>query len=306
MVLLEVTNVSKGFGPSDARTEVLHDINLEISSGEFVAIIGYSGAGKTTLMSLLAGLTKPDSGSIKLQGRDMDGPGPDRGVVFQNYSLLPWLTVFENVALAVDQVFPEWTPEQRRVHTEKYIAMVNLTPALHKIPRELSGGMRQRVSVARALAMQPEILLLDEPLSALDALTRANLQDEINRICQEEKKTVILITNDPDEAILLADRVVPLTAAPRATLGPSIPVTVARPRARTAINHDADFKDTRLKVIDYLLKSAERQKVAVSKKLVLPDLLPEDLNEPRRPFGQKRRPRRRSEEKRETVEVISV
>lgn len=306
MVLLEVTNVSKGFGPADARTEVLHDINLEISSGEFVAIIGYSGAGKTTLMSLLAGLTKPDSGSIKLQGRDMEGPGPDRGVVFQNYSLLPWLTVFENVALAVDQVFPEWTPEQRRAHTEKYIAMVNLTPALHKIPRELSGGMRQRVSVARALAMQPEILLLDEPLSALDALTRANLQDEINRICQEEKKTVILITNDPDEAILLADRVVPLTAAPRATLGPSIPVTVARPRARTAINHDADFKDTRLKVIDYLLKSAERQKVAVSRKLVLPDLLPEDLSEPRRPFGQKRRPRRRSEEKRETVEVVSV
>jgi nitrate/nitrite transport system ATP-binding protein len=306
MVLLEVTNVSKGFGPSDARTEVLHDINLEISSGEFVAIIGYSGAGKTTLMSLLAGLTKPDSGSIKLQGRDMEGPGPDRGVVFQNYSLLPWLTVFENVALAVDQVFPEWTPEQRRIHTEKYIAMVNLTPALHKIPRELSGGMRQRVSVARALAMQPEILLLDEPLSALDALTRANLQDEINRICQEEKKTVVLITNDPDEAILLADRVVPLTAAPRATLGPSIPVTVARPRARTAINHDADFKDTRLKVIDYLLKSAERQKVAVTKKLLLPDLLPEDLNEPRRPFGQKRRPRRRSEEKRETVEVVSV
>jgi nitrate/nitrite transport system ATP-binding protein len=306
MVLLEVRNVSKGFGPPDARMEVLSDINLEVVSGEFVAIIGYSGAGKTTLMSLLAGLTKPDNGSIKLQGRDMDGPGPDRGVVFQNYSLLPWLTVFENVVLAVDQVFPEWTPEQRRIHTEKYIAMVNLTPALHKIPRELSGGMRQRVSVARALAMQPEILLLDEPLSALDALTRANLQDEINRICQEEKKTVVLITNDPDEAILLADRVVPLTAGPRATLGPSIPVTVPRPRARTAINHDPAFKKTRNTVIEYLLKSAERQKVAVSKKLVLPDLLPEDLSQPRRPFGQKRRPRRRSEEKREKVEVIAV
>ena len=145
MVLLEVTNVSKGFGSADARTEVLHDINLEISSGEFVAIISYSGAGKTTLMSLLAGLIKPDSGSIKLQGRDMEGAGPDRGVVFQNYSLLPWLTVFKNVALAVDQVFPEWTPEQRRIHTEKYNAIVNLAPALHKIPQELSGGMRQRV-----------------------------------------------------------------------------------------------------------------------------------------------------------------
>jgi nitrate/nitrite transport system ATP-binding protein len=306
MALLEVKNVSKGFGPSSQRTEVLEDITLEIEAGEFVAIIGYSGAGKTTLMSLLAGLTKPDSGTIKLHGKDMTGPGPDRGVVFQNYSLLPWLTVFENIALAVDQVFPQWSAEERRVHIEKYIAMVNLTPAREKLPRELSGGMRQRVSVARALATQPEILLLDEPLSALDALTRANLQDEINRICQEERKTVILITNDPDEAILLADRVIPLTAGPRATLGPSMPVTIPRPRARTAINHNYDFKQARLEVIDYLLKATDKRKVAMTKKISLPDLLPEDLNQPRTLFGTRRRPRRRSEEKRETVEVIGV
>jgi nitrate/nitrite transport system ATP-binding protein len=306
MSLLEVKNVSKGFGPASQRTEVLDDITLSIEQGEFVAIIGYSGAGKTTLMSLLAGLIKPDSGTVKLHGKDMDGPGPDRGIVFQNYSLLPWLTVLENVLLAVDQVFPQWTPEERRVQAEKYIAMVNLTPAMSKVPSELSGGMRQRVSVARALATQPEILLLDEPLSALDALTRANLQDEINRICQEEKKTVILITNDPDEAILLADRVIPLTAGPRATLGPSMPVTVPRPRARTAINHNFDFKQTRNEVIDYLLKATDKRKTAMTKKLVLPDLLPEDLNEPRRPFGQKRHPRRRSEEKREIVEVVGV
>ena len=159
--------------------------------------------------------------------------------------------------------------------------MVNLTPARDKIPRELSGGMRQRVSVARALALKPDILLLDEPLSALDALTRANLQDEINRICQEEKKTVILITNDPDEAILLADRVIPLTAGPRATLGPSIPVTIPRPRSRILINGSYDFKQTRNEVIDYLLMATDKRKVAMSKKLVLPDLLPEDLNEPR-------------------------
>lgn len=305
MPLLEVQHVSKGFGPAGQRTEVLEDITLEIEAGEFVAIIGYSGAGKTTLMSLLAGLIKPDKGTIKLHGKEMNGPGPDRGIVFQNYSLLPWLTVFENIALAVDQVFPQWTPEQRRAHIEKNIAMVNLTPASAKLPRELSGGMRQRVSVARALATQPEILLLDEPLSALDALTRANLQDEINRICQEDKKTVILITNDPDEAILLADRVIPLTAGPRATLGPSIPVTIPRPRARTAINHNYDFKQTRNEVIDYLLKATDQRKTAMSKKLTLPDLLPEDLNEPRRPFGAKRRPRRRSEEKRETVEVVA-
>jgi nitrate/nitrite transport system ATP-binding protein len=303
MILLEAKSVSKGFGPKGDRTEVLEDITLEIEQGEFVTIIGYSGAGKTTLMSLLAGLTKPDSVSILLRGNPMDGPGPDRGIVFQNYSLLPWLTVYENVGLAVDQIFPQWTPDERRAHIEKQIAMVNLTPARDKVPRELSGGMRQRVSVARALSLRPDILLLDEPLSALDALTRANLQDEINRICQEEKKTVVLITNDPDEAILLADRVIPLTAGPRATLGPSIPVTIPRPRSRTFINESYDFKQTRNEVIDYLLMATDKRKVATSRRLVLPDLLPEDLNEPRSLLGGKRRPRRRSEQKRETVEV---
>jgi nitrate/nitrite transport system ATP-binding protein len=303
MALLEIKNVSKGFGQAKVRSEVLHDLNLEVEAGEFVAIIGYSGSGKTTLMSLILGLQFPDEGEVLLKGQKVTGPGPDRGIVFQNYSLLPWLTVYENVALAVDQVFPTWNAEQRRTHIEKYIGMVNLTPAMQKVPSELSGGMRQRVSVARALAMQPEILLLDEPLSALDALTRANLQDEINRICQEEKKTVILITNDPDEAILLADRVIPLTAGPRATLGPSIPVTIPRPRARTAINNNYDFKQTRSEVVDYLLKATDKRKAAMTMKLTLPDLIPEDLDAPRKPFGQKRRPRRRSEEKRESVQV---
>jgi nitrate/nitrite transport system ATP-binding protein len=303
MLLLEVKNISKGFGPKGKRTEVLKDITLEIEQGEFVAIVGYSGAGKTTLMSLLAGLIEPDSGSISLNGKEMAGPGPDRGIVFQNYSLLPWLSVYENIALAVDQVFPEWTPEDRHAHINKHIAMVNLTPASNKVPSELSGGMRQRVSVARALALNPAILLLDEPLSALDALTRANLQDEINRICQEEKKTVVLITNDPDEAILLADRVIPLTAGPCATLGPSIPVTIPRPRSRTLINQNYDFKQTRNEVIDYLLMATDKRKIAISKKLVLPDLLPEDLDEPNSIFGARRRPRRRSEQKRESVEV---
>ncbi len=303
MPLLEIKAVSKGFGPAKGRTEVLTDLHLEVEQGEFVAIIGYSGAGKTTLMSLILGLQFPDEGTVLLNGEKVTGPGPDRGIVFQNYSLLPWLTVFENVALAVDQVFPEWTAQARRAHIEKYIAMVNLTPAMQKVPSELSGGMRQRVSVARALAMQPEILLLDEPLSALDALTRANLQDEINRICQEEKKTVILITNDPDEAILLADRVIPLTSGPRATLGPSIPITIPRPRLRAQINTNYDFKQTRCEVVDYLLKARRRDRTATSMKLVLPDLIPEDLDAPRNPFGQKRRPRRRSEERRETVEV---
>ena len=303
MPILEIKGVSKGFGPTKTRTEVLHDLHLEVEAGEFVAIIGYSGAGKTTLMSLILGLQFPDEGEVLLKGKKVTGPGPDRGILFQNYSLLPWLTVYENIALAVDQVFPQWTSAERRTHIEKYIGMVNLTPATQKVPSELSGGMRQRVSVARALAMQPEILLLDEPLSALDALTRANLQDEINRICQDEKKTVILITNDPDEAILLADRVIPLTAGPRATLGPSIPVTIPRPRLRAAINSNYDFKQTRSEVVDYLLKATDKRKAAMTLKLVLPDLIPEDLDAPRNPFGQRRRPRRRSEEKRETVEV---
>jgi nitrate/nitrite transport system ATP-binding protein len=280
MSFLEAKSVSKGFGPSWQRSEVLHDINLQIGEGEFVAIIGYSGAGKTTLMSLLAGLTEPDSGEVLLGGQKMAGPGPDRGIVFQNYSLLPWLTVYENVALAVDQVFPQWTPEQRHAHIEKYIGMVNLTPALKKVPSELSGGMRQRVSVARTLAMTPRILLLDEPLGALDALTRGTLQDEISRICQEDKKTVVLITNDPDEAIYLADRVIPLTAGPKATLGPSIPVTLSRPRDRRAFNENYEFKQIRNEIVNYLLKARQRDTTGILTKLVLPDIEPEDISGP--------------------------
>ncbi len=303
MAFLEISRADKGYGPKWNRTEVLADINLEVERGEFIAIVGFSGAGKTTLVNLLSGLAFPDKGSVTLDGKPVTGPGPERGLVFQNYSLLPWLTVFENIALAVDQVFPKWSAEKRRAHVERYIEMVNLTPARQKLPRELSGGMRQRVAVARTLAMEPQVLLLDEPLSALDALTRANLQDEITSIRRQDDKTIVLITNDPDEAILLADRVIPLTRGPRATLGPSIPVNIPRPRSRAAINHDPVFKATRNEVIEYLLKSSDRQKTALTKKLVLPDILPEDLDQPRILIG-KRRPRRRAEQKIEKVEVV--
>jgi nitrate/nitrite transport system ATP-binding protein len=238
MAFLELHHVSKSFG----GPAVLNDINLSIERGEFVAIVGYSGSGKTTLISMIAGLQKPDHGTVRLNDLDITEPGPDRGVVFQNYSLLPWLTVFENIALAVEQVFPNYSAEKKRQHVEKYIAMVNLTAARDKLPRQLSGGMRQRVSVARALAMDPQILLLDEPLSALDALTRSTLQDEIERIWEADKKTVVLITNDVDEALLLADRIIPLSPAPGATLGESVTVTLARPRERKALNHDPEFK----------------------------------------------------------------
>jgi nitrate/nitrite transport system ATP-binding protein len=273
MAFLELTNVGKGFTTAAGRTEVLRDINLSIEKGEFTAIVGYSGAGKTTLISMIAGLTSPDSGTITLDGQPIAGPGPDRGVVFQNYSLLPWLNVLENVQLAVDQIFPEWSREKRRAHAEKYIAMVNLTLAGHKRPHELSGGMRQRVSVARALAMDPAVLLLDEPLSALDALTRATLQDEIETIWERDQKTVLLITNDVDEGILLADRIIPLSAGPGATLGPPVRVDIERPRDRKALNHDPRFKTIRGKVINYLLGAGGRSRGDVKAVVKRPEVL---------------------------------
>jgi nitrate/nitrite transport system ATP-binding protein len=300
MAFLEIKDASKTYATGRVRTEVLTNINLEINEGEFVAIVGYSGAGKSTLINLITGLVKPDTGSVLLEGKPVTGPGPDRGIIFQNYSLLPWLSVFENIALAVDQVFSNWPEAKRSEHIEKHIAMVKLTPARDKKPHELSGGMRQRVSVARTLAMNPRILLMDEPFGALDALTRGTLQQETLQIWEADKKTVVLITNDPDEAILMADRVIPLTAGPRATLGPSIPITLPRPRRRAELNENYDFKQIRTEVIDYLLKATDRRKSSITKALVLPDIEPEDVSK-RRFMGPKRRPVRRSEIKEETV-----
>ena len=299
MAFLELKNVKKNFGPHS----VLKDVNLGIEKGEFVAIVGFSGAGKTTLINLIAGLLRPDSGTVTLNDLEITAPGPDRGIVFQNYSLLPWLSVYENIYLAVDQVFRNWVPAKKQQHAEKYIAMVNLSPAREKRPHELSGGMRQRVSVARALAMEPQILLLDEPLSALDALTRATLQDELSRIWDENKKTVVLITNDPDEGIHLADRIIPLTAGPSATLGPSFKVEIPRPRDRKAINHDPHFKEIRRDVIEFMLSSKHQRRASVTKRLVLPDIEPEDLRRPKPMFAGRSLPKRRSEIKEETVGV---
>jgi nitrate/nitrite transport system ATP-binding protein len=265
MAFLELRNVGKSYGKGATRTEVLRDINLEVARGELVAIVGYSGAGKTTLVNLMAGLAAPDQGTIVMDGKPVKGPGADRGVVFQNYSLLPWLTAYENVHLAVDQTFAAWSPAKKQEHTEKYLALVNLAAARNKKPSELSGGMRQRVSLARALAMDPAVMLMDEPLGALDALTRATLQDEIARIWQSgeagksddraeaKAKTVVLITNDVDEAILLADRIIPLSMGPGASLGPPVVVNIPRPRDRKTMNHDEAFKAVRNQVIEYLL-----------------------------------------------------
>jgi nitrate/nitrite transport system ATP-binding protein len=278
MPLLELKNVSKGYG----ATEVLRDINLTVERGEFLAIVGYSGAGKTTLMSMIAGLLRPDQGTVTLNGKRVTGPGPERALVFQNYSLLPWLTVYENVMLAVEQVFADWTRQRRHEHAEKFIEMVNLSAAKRKRPGELSGGMRQRVSLARALAMDPQVLLMDEPLSALDALTRATLQGEVENIWEKDRKTVVMITNDVDEGILLADRIIPLSAGPGATLGPAVRVDIARPRDRKAINHDPRFAEIRKQVIEYLTGPGRKRdpvtEVARPQRSPVPDLQPADLS----------------------------
>lgn len=278
--LLALKNVCKHYGEGKTRQSVLNDINLEVREGEFIAIVGFSGSGKTTLISLIAGLLEADSGELRKQGQTIRGPGPDRGVVFQNYALMPWLTVYENVALAVDEIFKDWPLEQRRQHTQQHIELVGLGHAADKKPAELSGGMRQRVNVARALAANPDILLLDEPLSALDALTRGKLQDEILAIWERHKKTVILITNDVDEAIYMADRVIPLNPGPDATLGPDFRITIDRPRNRTALNHDDEFKRLRAEITQYLMAIGSENSIYEGRDtLVLPDIRPNTSND---------------------------
>lgn len=276
---LELSSVSKSYGVGAHETVVLKDINLKIREGEFVAIVGFSGSGKTTLISLIAGLILPDSGKIRLKGQEVSGPGPDRGVVFQSYSLMPWMTVRQNVALAVDQVCRDLPAAERSARVEKYVDMVNLTHALDRRPSELSGGMRQRVSVARALAASPEILLLDEPLSALDALTRGNLQEEILSIWEKEKKTVVLITNDVDEGLLMADRIIPLNPGPGATFGPEFEINISRPRDRSAMNHDPEFKRLRKEVTEYLMKMGAAQVDGQAISVGLPSVLPNTSTE---------------------------
>jgi nitrate/nitrite transport system ATP-binding protein len=277
MAFLEIDKVCKSYGSGGARTEVLRDISLSIEEGEFVAIVGFSGSGKTTLISTVAGLIPSDSGEVRLKGKVVTESGPDRGVVFQSYSLMPWLTVHGNVALAVDTVFKHKPRAWRAAHTKKYIDMVGLTPAIDRRPAELSGGMRQRVAVARALAMGPEVLLLDEPLSALDALTRAKLQDEIEAIWEAETKTVVLITNDVDEAILLADRIIPLNPGPNATLGPEFRVDIPRPRNRAEMNHHAGFKKLRADVTRYLMEVGVERGAEVDTSIELPAVTPISL-----------------------------
>ena len=270
MSFLKLDNVSKSFGDGLDRTDVLKTINLDVKEGEFLVLLGFSGTGKTTLINLLAGLDTPTSGSVTFKGEEISGPGRERGVVFQSYSLMPWLTVNGNVGLAVDAGFPGLSRAEKAAKVEHYVKMVGLSHASTRRPAELSGGMRQRVNVARALAMDPEVLLLDEPLSALDALTRANLASEIESIWEADRKTCVLITNDVDEAIVLADRIIALN--PDGTLGAEFSVNIPRPRDRSEMNHNDTFKHLRGEVTKYLMDAGSEAKVEGTR--VLPEVTP--------------------------------
>jgi nitrate/nitrite transport system ATP-binding protein len=276
--ILSLRDVSKAYvGANGERSVVLDGIDLDVAEGEFVAVLGFSGAGKTTLVSTIAGLIEADSGAVLVKGEPCTGPGQDRGLVFQSYSLFPWLTVAQNVRLAVDAVHKTMSAAARAALVRDTVALVGLGHAMDRKPGQLSGGMRQRVAVARALATKPEILLLDEPLSALDALTRAKLQDEIERIRRQEKRTILLVTNDVDEALLLADRVAILTPAPGARIGRIFDVTIPRPRVRTELNHNEAYKALRNEIVGYLGGLNAGAKAGDDNVVALPSVEPLDL-----------------------------
>ena len=258
---IEIQNVEQTFKTRKGPFLALKDINLTIAKGEFVALIGHSGCGKSTLLNLIAGLTLPTAGTLLCANREIAGPGPERAVVFQNHSLLPWLTCFENVYLGVERVFgaaskstgaPAENKAQLMARTDAALALVGLTPATQKRPGEISGGMKQRVGIARALAMEPKVLLMDEPFGALDALTRAKLQDELLEIVARTQSTVVMVTHDVDEAVLLSDKIVMMTNGPAATIGEVLAVDLPRPRRRVELADSTQYLGYRKAVIDFL------------------------------------------------------
>ena len=250
---LHVEAVGMTFKTRRGPFVALTGIDLSVSKGEFIALIGHSGCGKSTLLNLVAGLLKPTQGMLLCAGREIAGPGPDRGVVFQNHSLLPWLTCFDNVHLAVERVFgANEAKAARRERTHAALALVGLTHAEHKLPHEISGGMKQRVGIARALAMEPKVLLLDEPFGALDALTRAHLQDSVMALHQKLGNTILMITHDVDEAVLLSDRIVMMTNGPSARIGEVLEVPLARPRKRLELATNTTYLKCRQRVLEFL------------------------------------------------------
>jgi nitrate/nitrite transport system ATP-binding protein len=269
---IEIEGVAQTFKTKKGNFPALRDIHLTVAKGEFVTLIGHSGCGKSTLLNLIAGLTMPTQGHLLCANREIAGPGPERAVVFQNHSLLPWLTCFENVYLGVERVFgaaakstgaASENKAKLMARTDAALALVGLSAAAHKRPGEISGGMKQRVGIARALAMEPKVLLMDEPFGALDALTRAKLQDELLDIVARTQSTVVMVTHDVDEAVLLSDKIVMLTNGPAATIGEVLRVDLPRPRRRVELAESADYQQYRKAVIDFLYtRQAHVEKVA--------------------------------------------
>ena len=249
----KIDHVAKTFKRGKIKSNVLKDITLDVAKGEYVTIIGHSGCGKSTLLNIVAGLVPATEGGVILEGRQVDEPGPDRAVVFQNHSLLPWLTVYDNVRLAVDKVFSRVKSRaERHDWTMHNLGLVQMTHAKDKRPAEISGGMKQRVGIARALAMEPKVLLLDEPFGALDALTRAHLQDSVMALHQKLGNTVMMITHDVDEAVLLSDRIVMMTNGPAAGIGEILDVPLPRPRNRLELAANATYLKCRQRVLEFL------------------------------------------------------
>jgi nitrate/nitrite transport system ATP-binding protein len=250
---IDIQNAEMVFHTKKGRFHALREINLGIDKGEFIALIGHSGCGKSTLLNLIAGLLTPTEGGLICDNKEIAGPGPERAMVFQNHSLLPWLTCYQNVYLAVERVFGgKESKEQLKQRTAAALALVNMSHATQKRPNEISGGMKQRVGIARALAMEPKVLLMDEPFGALDALTRAHLQDELLKIVARTKSTVVMVTHDVDEAVLLSDRIVMMTNGPAATIGEVLEVPLARPRNRVELAEDPTYMHCRKEVLDFL------------------------------------------------------
>ena len=258
MPFLQVQGLAKRF--KDSR--VFEGVDFTIERGEFVCIIGHSGCGKTTILNILAGLDAPSEGVVVMDEREVAGPSLDRGVVFQRHALMPWLSVMRNVAFAVRSRWPEWNRIQVQLHCQKFIDLVGLAGAEHKKPAELSGGMKQRVGIARAFAIQPKMLLLDEPFGALDALTRGNIQDELVRICEATHQTVFMITHDVDEALLLADRILLMSNGPAARIAETVDNTLSKPRSRNEVHHDPRYYRLRNHVIDFLMNRSKRYQSA--------------------------------------------
>ena len=261
MASVEIDSISKTFGSGPSARHVLDGASLSVEHGEFVSIVGFVGCGKSTFLNVVAGLVTPDAGEVRFGGEPARGMRHDASIVFQNYSLLPWLSALENVRLAVAAAFPEWPRARQAEQARAYLGKVGLGSAVDRRPSQLSGGMRQRVAIARAFSTEPEVLFLDEPFGALDALTRDTLQQELARLCtagRDKPVTTVMITNNVEEAILLADRIVPLSRGPRATLGASIAVPLARPRAAAVLQHDADALRARSKIVEALTNGSRR------------------------------------------------